>query len=127
MKKIHLKFKALERSQHFSHYKSMGIFSDAQGQVTYKSLIGSCQISNPSEILWVSLLPARVVITLFIDFFRRSRAANSEVSDGILPKFKPSRFLRLTFTVSIHCAPEMSEIDCIGRIESIWPKFVRGW
>ena len=29
-------------------------------------------------------------------------------------------------TVSIHCAPEMSEIDCIGRIESFWPKFVRG-
>ena len=30
-------------------------------------------------------------------------------------------------TVSIHCAPEMSEIDCIGRIESFWPKFVKGW
>ena len=30
-------------------------------------------------------------------------------------------------TVSIHCAPEMSEIDCIGRIESFWPKFMRGW
>ena len=30
-------------------------------------------------------------------------------------------------TVSIHCAPEMSETDCIGRIESFWPKFVRGW
>ena len=30
-------------------------------------------------------------------------------------------------TVSIHCAPEMSEIDCIGRIESFGPKFVRGW
>ena len=32
---------------------------------------------------------AEVVTTLFVDFFRRSRAANSEVSDGILPKFKP--------------------------------------
>ena len=31
------------------------------------------------------------------------------------------------YTVLIHCAPEMSEIDCIGRIESFWPKFVRGW
>ena len=29
----------------------------------------------------------RVVTTLFVDF-RYSRAANSEVSDGILPKFK---------------------------------------
>ena len=79
MKKINSKLKALERSQHFSHYKSMGIFSDAQGQVTHKSLIESCPISNPSEILWVSLLPARmkkiqskmkcdrVVKTIFID------------------------------------------------------------
>ena len=60
MKKIHSKFEALKRSQHFSHYKSMGNFSDAQGQVTHKSLIGSCQIANPSEIIWVSLLPARM-------------------------------------------------------------------
>ena len=79
MKKINSKFKALERSQHFSHYKSIGIFSDAQGQVPHKPLIESCRISNPSEILWVSLLPARmkkiqskmkgdrVVTTLFID------------------------------------------------------------
>ena len=44
----------------FSHYKSMGIFPDAQGQVTYKSLVGSCPISNPLEILWLSSLPARV-------------------------------------------------------------------
>ena len=42
MKKIHPKMKLLEWSQHFSHYKSMGIFPDAQGQVTHKSLIGSC-------------------------------------------------------------------------------------
>ena len=50
MKKIHLKWKLLEWSQHFSHYKSMGIFPDAQGQLTHKSLIRSCPISNPSEI-----------------------------------------------------------------------------
>ena len=29
MKKMHLKMKVLEWSQHFSHYKSMGIFPDA--------------------------------------------------------------------------------------------------
>ena len=51
MKKIHLKMKVLEWSQHFSHYKSMGIFPDAQGQLTHKSLVGSCRISNPFEIL----------------------------------------------------------------------------
>ena len=31
MKKIYSKLKALEWSQYFSHYKSMGIFPDAQG------------------------------------------------------------------------------------------------
>ena len=36
------KKKVLEWSQHFSHYKSMGIFPDAQGQLTHKSLVGSC-------------------------------------------------------------------------------------
>ena len=60
MKKIHSKLKALERSQHFSHYKSMGIFPNAQGHVTHKSLVRSYRISNPSEILWVSLLSARI-------------------------------------------------------------------
>ena len=51
MKKIHSKMKVLEWSQHFSHYKSMGIFPDAQGQLTNKFLVGSCRISNPFEIL----------------------------------------------------------------------------
>ena len=34
--------KALEWSQHFFHYKSMGIFPNTQGQVTHESLVGSC-------------------------------------------------------------------------------------
>ena len=60
MKKIHWKMKVLDWSQGFSHYKSMGIFSNAQGQLTHKSFVGNCPISNPSEILWVSLLPVRM-------------------------------------------------------------------
>ena len=60
MKKIHPKMKVLEWSQYFSHYKSMGIFPDAQGQLTHKSLVRSCRISNPFEILRLSLLPARI-------------------------------------------------------------------
>ena len=59
MKKIHPKMKVLERSQHFSHYKSMGIFPDAQGQLTHKSLVQSCRIKNPFEILWLSSLPQK--------------------------------------------------------------------
>ena len=38
----------------------MGIFPDAHGQLTHKSLVGSCRISNPFEILWLSLFPARI-------------------------------------------------------------------
>ena len=59
MKKIHWKMKVLEWSQRFSHYKSMGIFPNAQGQLTRKSFVRYCPISNPSEILWLSL-PARI-------------------------------------------------------------------
>ena len=58
MKKIQLKMKALDWSQDFSHYKSMGIFPDAQGQLTPQSLVRSGRISNSSEILWMSSLPA---------------------------------------------------------------------
>ena len=60
MKKIHWKMKVLEWSQRFSHYKSMGIFPNAQEQLTHKSFIGYCPILNSSEILLVSLLPARM-------------------------------------------------------------------
>ena len=43
--------KVLECSQHFSHYKSMEIFSDAQGQLTPQSLVRSGGISNSFEML----------------------------------------------------------------------------
>ena len=47
----------LECSQDFSHYKSMWIFQDAQGQLTPQSLVESDPKSNLSEILWLSSLP----------------------------------------------------------------------
>ena len=58
MRMIDLKMKELEWSQDFYHYKSMGIFQDAQGQLTPQSLVRSGLISNSSEILWMFLLPA---------------------------------------------------------------------
>ena len=58
MRMIDSKMKELECSQDFSHYKSMGIFPDAQGQLTPQSLVRSGRISNLSEMLWMSLLPA---------------------------------------------------------------------
>ena len=58
--KIILKMKALECSQDFFHSKSMGIFPDAQGQLTLQSMVGSGRISNSSETLWLSSLPAKM-------------------------------------------------------------------
>ena len=46
MKMIESKMNKLEWSQHFSHYKSMGIFPDAQGQLSTQSLVRSGRISN---------------------------------------------------------------------------------
>ena len=81
MKKILSKIKALERSQHY--------FTDAQGQLTPKSVTKSCRDSNSSKLLWLALLPAKMkkihpkmkALELSQHFShyksRRSRAANS--------------------------------------------------
>ena len=58
MRMIDSKMKELEYLQDFSHYKSMGIFQDAQGQVIPQSLVRSSRISNSCEMLWMFLLPA---------------------------------------------------------------------
>ena len=51
MRMIDTEMKELEWSQDFSHYKSMGIFQIAQGQLTPQSLVRSGRISNLSEVL----------------------------------------------------------------------------
>ena len=58
MKMIKSKMKELECSQDFSHYKSMGIFPEAQGQLTPQAFFRSGRISNLSEVLWMFSLPA---------------------------------------------------------------------
>ena len=60
MRMIDLKMKELECSQDFSHYKSMGIFPDAQGQLTPQSFVRSGRISNSSERLCMLSLPASI-------------------------------------------------------------------
>ena len=60
MRMIESKMKELECSQDFSHYKSMGIFPVTQGQLTPQNLVRSGRISNLYEMLWMSLLPARM-------------------------------------------------------------------
>ena len=99
MKKIQFKMKALECSQDFSHYKSMGIFPDTQGPLIPQSLVRSDRISYLSEILWLSLLPAKMkkirskmkaleCHNIIHQFFRRARADTSGVGGGIWPKFE---------------------------------------
>ena len=56
MRMIDSKIKELECSQDFSHYKSIGIFPDPQGQLTLQSLVRSGRISNLFEMLLMSLL-----------------------------------------------------------------------
>ena len=51
MRMIKSKMRELECSHDFSHYKSMGIFPDAQGQLTPQSLVRSGRISNLFEML----------------------------------------------------------------------------
>ena len=51
MRMIESNMKKLECSQDYSHYKSMGIFPDAQGQLTPQSLVRSGRILNSSEML----------------------------------------------------------------------------
>ena len=58
MRMIDSKMKELEWSQDFSHYKSLGMFPDAQGQLTQQSLVRSDRISNSSEMLCMFSLPA---------------------------------------------------------------------
>ena len=53
MRMIDLKMKELECSQDLSHYKSVGIFPEAQGQLTPQSLVRSGRISNSSMMLWM--------------------------------------------------------------------------
>ena len=60
MRIIDSKMNALECSQDFSHYKSMGIFPDAQGQLTLQPLVRSGRISNSSQMLWMFSLPASI-------------------------------------------------------------------
>ena len=83
----------------FSHYKSMGIFQDPQGQLTPQSLVRSGRISNSSEMLWMSYLPASMKkiqskmkaqewTQHYTAIFQRARAYNSGVGVGIWPKFE---------------------------------------
>ena len=54
---------------------------------------------------------ARVLTRLYVVFFRRSRAANSEVSGGILPKFE---LIQAFIVVLVTCKNEEDPIKNEG-------------
>ena len=96
---IESKMKELECSQDFSHYKYMGIFPDAQGQLTPQSLVRSGRISNSSEMLWMFSLPTSMKKI-------RSKMKAPECSQHF-PHYNP-----------------MGAIRCHGHksFDPIWPK-----
>ena len=97
MKKIQLKMKALECSQDFSHYKSMGIFPDAQWQLTLQSLVRSGQISNSSKTVYLSSLPAMIQNLVSIcQFCQSEQKPKSDVNLGplLFCKFAKNNDLR---------------------------------
>ena len=57
MKRIISKTAEKKRQHSFSHYKSTGIFSNAQGQLTLQSIDGSGRILKTSELSCMSSLP----------------------------------------------------------------------
>ena len=99
MKKIHWKMKVPEWSQGFSYNMSMFFFPNAQVQITHKSFVRYCQISNPSKILWLSWLHAKLKRY-------QSKMKELERSQGF-PLYNP-----------------MGAICCHGNQSSnlIWPK-----
>ena len=58
MKRIRSTAEKIWRS--FPHYKSMGIFSNAQGQLTLLSVVGSGRLSNSCKLSCMSSLPASI-------------------------------------------------------------------
>ena len=102
--------KELECSQDFSHYKSMGIFPDAQGQLPLQSLVRSGRILYSFEILWISSFPASMKKIRskmkelewsqhYTSIFQIARADNSGVGGGIWPIFELIQaFMHVLFT-----------------------------
>ena len=116
--------KELECSQDFSHYKSMGIFRFGHGQLTPQSLVQPGRISNSSEMLWMSSLPASMkkirskIEALecsqhYTSIFRRARADNSGVGGGIWPKFKLIQaFMHVLVTCKKWMIDSKMELEC---------------
>ena len=98
----------------------MGIFPDAQGQLTPQSLVQSGPISNSSEILWMSSLPASMkkirskmkAIEWTQHFSHYNSMVAMETSGRIWPNFELSQAL---IHVLITCKYEKNPIKNSGE------------
>ena len=64
-------------------------FSDAQGQLTPKLVMESCRNSYPSELLWLTLLPASIKkIHIKLKALERSQHSSHYKSMGIFQTLK---------------------------------------
>ena len=70
MKKIQLKIKELEYSQHLFNYKSMLIVPDVQGHLTPQSLVRSGQRSNCIESWFWVLIASVPGLCIFFNFIQ---------------------------------------------------------
>ena len=102
MRLIKSKMEELECSQDFSHYKSMRIFPDTQGQLTPQSLVRSGRILNSSEMLWMSSLPASMVLVVV-----------SGVGGGIWRKFELIQAFMSSLPARMRMInSKMKELEC---------------
>ena len=93
----------------------MGIFSKAQEQLT-PQYVQNFELVRDIIVVILTCMNeedpiinegGRVLARLKFDFFRRSRAANSEVSGGIPPKFK---LIQAFMVVLVTCKNEKDPI-----------------
>ena len=92
----------------------MGIFPNAQGQLTHKSFVEYCPISNPSKILWLPSLPARI---------KKNQSKMKELEPARIKK-NQSKMKELEWSQGFPHYNPMGAICCHGNQSSdpIWPK-----
>ena len=120
MKKIQSKTAEKMWWHRFPHYKSMGFFSYAQGQLTPQSLVRSGRISNSSEMLWMFLLPASMkkiwskmkALEWTQHFPHYNSMVAMETSGRILPNFE---LIKALIHVLITCKYEKNPIKNSGE------------
>ena len=114
MKKFNSKLKALEWSQHFFHYKFMGICPSAQGQVTH--ILPNFEPIRDNEEDPFKNEGARVVTTLFIDFSESQGQLTPKSVMESCPKSNLSELLWLVLLPArMKFHPKMEKVNLLSN------------